>query len=164
MGIEVNGMVDLLDDLDDLQDDYGDDGPTWVTGTAVKYSRFLEFGTTPHTIEPDEADALRWEDASGVHFAAKVDHPGIDPKPFFRPAVNEVRLQGPGGFIKHNTQLELGEIDSTEEFVQTLAFALENRIKEIITRKGLIDTGSLRASITATPLADISKLPSEEDL
>ena len=164
MPVDIDGLADLFEDLDDLQDSYGDDGPTWVTGTNVEYAPHLEFGTSPHTIEPDDADALRWEDAEGVHFAMSVDHPGIDPKPFFRPAIAEVKLQGVEDFIEDNTELQIGEIDSTEELVSTLALALEGRIKEIITRKGLVDTGRLRISISAVPLADVSSLPSADEI
>lgn len=158
MGVEVNGLADVFEDLDDLEDDFT--GPTepWVVGTNVEYSIYLEFGTSSHPIEADEAEALRFESGGEVLFRDNVEHPGIDPMPFFRPAVNEVRLEGEVGFIRHHTRKEPEDIDTVREFVSTLALALENRIKEIITRKGLIDTGNLRNSVQAVPVSDVGNL------
>lgn len=47
-----------------------------------KYASFVEGGTKPHIIEARRAQALRWEDAEGVHFARSVQHPGTSPRPF----------------------------------------------------------------------------------
>jgi len=83
----------------------------------------------------------------------------MDAKPFFAPAINEVRLQGVDGFIRHNTKTSVEQLDTVNRVLQVLALALERRIKEIITQKGLIDTGTLRASIVAVPGTDPSVLP-----
>lgn len=71
----------------------------------------------------------------------------MDAKPFVRPALNEIRLEGVRGFIAHNTRTSVEELESAQDLVDTLGLALERRIKEIITAKGLIDTGALRASV-----------------
>jgi len=83
-----------------------------------------------------------------------VQHPGTDPQPFFRPAVNEVQLQGVDGFIRHNTRKDPTQIESSREFLQTLALALERRIKELAP----VDTGNLRASVGAVPIGDVGDL------
>lgn len=61
-------------------------------GTNVEYAPYIEFGTEPYVIEPDEAEALKWtgEDGEPV-FAKKVEHPGIPAQPFLFPAVDKVR-------------------------------------------------------------------------
>jgi len=46
--------------------------------------------------------------------------------------------------------------------VETLALAVERRVKEILTEKGLIDTGTLRASITTADTA--AALPSADEV
>lgn len=53
---------------------------------------FLEFGTDPHTITPDTADALRWfnDDGEAV-FAQKVQHPGFEPFSHARNAIDRRR-------------------------------------------------------------------------
>lgn len=158
MGVEVTGLADTFEALDKLEDDYSGPVEDYVVGTPVEYAPPLEFGSVPHEITPTDAEALRFEIDGEIVFSQSVDHPGNDPIPFFRPAVNEVRLQGVDGFIRHNTRKDIEDIDSTRELLQTLAFALEGRIKEIITQKGLVDTGNLRASVSAVPISDISEL------
>lgn len=63
-------------------------------GTNVEYAPYIEFGTEPYTIKPDDAEALKWtgEDGEPV-FASKVEHPGIPAQPFLFPAVDKVRNQ-----------------------------------------------------------------------
>jgi hypothetical protein len=87
----------------------------------------------------------------------------MDPKPFFQPAINEARIEGIRGFIRHNTDISLSQIDTLDQLLAVLALALERRVKEIITRKGLIDTGTLRASVLAVPGGDPSVLPDETE-
>lgn len=52
----------------------------------ASYASFVEGGTRAHTITVRRADALRWEDNDGVHFARSVHHPGTRPYPFMGPA------------------------------------------------------------------------------
>ncbi len=59
-------------------------------GSNVSYAPMIEFGTEPHVIEPDTAEALNWEDEEGEHFAKKVNHPGIESRSFLRPAIDKV--------------------------------------------------------------------------
>jgi len=88
----------------------------------------------------------------------------MDAKPFFRPAISEVRSRGVEGFIAENTGTTVEAQEDAADVLEILALALERRIKEIITDKGLIDTGTLRASVVAVRGADPSKLPVEDDL
>lgn len=114
-----------LDGLTGLQEEFGDRIEDWsgggsaYVGTAVEYSIYLEYGTSK-----------------------------MDPKPFFRPALAEAGA-GLEGFISEHTGTTVASITSADELVETIALALERRVKEIITEKGLIDTGTLRASIRA---------------
>lgn len=136
-------MAELNLDLDGLEETYEaldrledrwTGGGRWVVGTGVEYAIYLEFGTRH-----------------------------MDPKPFLRPAVTELQ-RGVGQFIRANTNTTLEEIDDVEELLRTIAFGLERRIKEIITQKGLVATGTLRASVSALPLADANMLPTAEDV
>ena len=132
--LDLDGLLDVQESLDDLEDRWTGHD-RWVVGTRVEYGIYLEFGT-------------RY----------------MDPKPFFRPAVNELKLQGVRGFIAHNTRTSIENIDSAGELVRVLALALERRIKEIITQKGLIDTGTLRASVAALPGGSVGDLPAVDDI
>ncbi len=132
--VETTGFEETIQDLKSLERDLGQGGP-WVVGSAVSYTVFVEFGT-------------RYMDA----------------RPFFRPAIAEVRAQGVDGFIEDNTRKSMSDIEDVDELVRTLAFALESRIKRIITKKGLIDTGTMRASVKAVPGADVSQLPSADEV
>jgi len=136
MDFEVNtdGFTDAIEELKDLEEDLGRGGP-WVVGTAVNYSLYLEFGTRH-----------------------------MDPKPFFRPVLSEVRMQGVEDFIDDNTRTTVQELDDVDAVVRTLALSIERRVKEVITKKGLIDTGTLRASVAAVPGAGAGDLPSADDI
>lgn len=59
----------------------------WRIHALASYSGFVELGTRPHEIRPRDARALRWVNASGIHFASRVWHPGTTPQPFLRPAL-----------------------------------------------------------------------------
>ena len=44
---------------------------------------FIEFGTRPHTIEPEDREALSWPGAG--HPVKRVNHPGTRAQPYLRP-------------------------------------------------------------------------------
>jgi len=129
--LTLDGVETVTESLDDLIDDVETLTP-YTVGTGVEYALFLEFGTSK-----------------------------MDAKPFFRPAITEVRAQGVDGFIHRNTQTRVAALDDIDSVLRVLSLALERRIKEIITDKGLIDTGTLRASIVAVRGDDPSVLPGE---
>ena len=54
-----------------------------VLESTAETSIFLNDGTRPHEIVPKNAKALRFETDGKVVFAARAQHPGIAPDPFF---------------------------------------------------------------------------------
>lgn len=58
---------------------------------AADHSAYVEYGTSPHIIRPDEAQALRFQAGGETVFATRVEHPGTAPQPFLRPALNDNR-------------------------------------------------------------------------
>jgi hypothetical protein len=131
--VDLSGMASLQETIDNLQDDI-ETTVTWVTGTAVEYAIYLEFGTRD-----------------------------MDPKPFVRPAarVYESNLEAA---IAADTNTTLQAIDDADQLVKVVAFGLERRIKKIITAKGLVETGTLRASVRAVPLRQIDSLPEADEI
>jgi hypothetical protein len=124
----LDGFEEAINELDDLEDD-AVTTETYTVGTAVFYATFLEFGTSK-----------------------------MDAKPFFRPVIDEVRRNRVEGFIADNTVTTVEALGDIDQVLKALALAMERRIKEVIRTKGLIDTGTLRASIVAVPGGN-SKLP-----
>ena len=58
----------------------------------VGYAAHVEFGTSPHIIEPRNANLLRFKDSSGnVVFARRMNHPGTQAQPFMTPAAEANR-------------------------------------------------------------------------
>lgn len=66
-------------------------------GTTLKRGLYVEGGTRAHEIRARRAQALRWEDAGGVHFAQRVQHPGTSAKPFMGPGY----LKAQGAILAH---------------------------------------------------------------
>lgn len=89
MNITENGNVDTGRLRASLSAEVTDDFNVKV-GTNVFYAPYIEYGTEPHEITPNEKAALRWEDEEGEHFAKRVQHPGTEPHPFLRPALDKV--------------------------------------------------------------------------
>jgi len=127
--LDLDGVERAIEEVREMKDDVQTTAE-FVVGTGVEYSIYLEFGTSK-----------------------------MDAKPFFQPVINEVRLQGVGGFISHNTQTTVEAIDTLDKVLRVLVVAIERRVKEVITQKGLIDTGTLRASVVAVPGDDPRALP-----
>lgn len=123
--LELEGLSETIEDLERLEERWTGQ-QQWLVGTSVEYAIYLEFGTSE-----------------------------MDPKPFFRPAVDRV-------------QSKIEDIadgaDSIDDLLSRVAIALEREVKQVITKKGLIDTGTLRASITAIPGGDPAQLPSAAEV
>jgi hypothetical protein len=132
--LELDGLDGAINALRELENDV-ETLTTFTVGTGVSYSVYLEFGTSK-----------------------------MDAKPFFRPAISEVRAKGVEGFIADHTGTTVDALGDAGDVLRVLALALERRIKEIITEKSLIDTGTLRASVVAVRGGDPSLLPVEDDL
>ena len=61
----------------------GDDNFKIHTGEpAHPHAAIHQFGTKPYTILPVNAKALRWEAMGMVHYAKRVEHPGIPARPY----------------------------------------------------------------------------------
>ncbi|MFZ4774628.1 MAG: hypothetical protein ACOYM3_04650 [Terrimicrobiaceae bacterium] len=58
-------------------------------GSNVKYAAVHEYGCGPYTIRPSKGKALRWGNASGVHFARTVRHPGFPARRMFETGIEE---------------------------------------------------------------------------
>jgi hypothetical protein len=123
--LDLDGLQSALDAVDDLQDDWGDSDAQYLVGTGVEYGIYLEVGTR-----------------------------NMDPKPFVRPAVDNVAAR---------VEQIVADADAADEAVARVAFSLEREIKQIITEKGLIDTGTLRASVVAIRGLDPAALPDAAD-
>jgi hypothetical protein len=55
---------------------------------GAPYSLFVHEGTRPHTIEPNQANVLRFPSKAGeIVFARQVDHPGTRSRPFLSDAL-----------------------------------------------------------------------------
>lgn len=135
---DIQGLEAHQRQLREERNEWTGDGGTWHVGTAVEYAIYIEFGTSK-----------------------------MDPKPFFRPALTEAQ-RDLSAFVRDNTETTLSQIDGPQELVRTIAFALERRVKEIITEKGLIDTGAMRASVQAVPseseLKELSDVAARSDV
>ena len=53
----------------------------------VEYGKFVEFGTPPHIINPNEKKALKFKMDGKNVIVKKVKHPGTRPNPFIRTAI-----------------------------------------------------------------------------
>lgn len=119
--------------LDDEIEDWSENAPTWVVGTAVEYAIYVEFGTSER-----------------------------NPRPFFRPVLTEAK-RDLSEFVRRHTETSLSRIDNPDELTRVIALALARRVKEVITEKGLIDTGTMRASVKAAR-GDPDPLPVADDV
>jgi len=59
-----------------------------VVYKVPEYTKFVEFGTSPHVIYPKNGKALKFNIAGKDIFVKKVNHPGTTPKPFIRHTIN----------------------------------------------------------------------------
>jgi len=117
--------------LKELKEDFSD-SPVYIVSADAEYAIYVEMGTRD-----------------------------MPPYPFFRPALREFKAN-PETFLIKNTELGgLGDIESTEELVETVALALEAQIKVNATAQApdrspgtapehpQVQTGNLRARISA---------------
>jgi HK97 gp10 family phage protein len=61
----------------------------YSVGTDVEYAKPVEFGSEPHIIAPDTAEALKFTVDGETVYTSKVNHPGTRAQPYLRPAVRE---------------------------------------------------------------------------
>lgn len=60
----------------------------YILVANTHYAPFVEFGTAPHTIRANDAQALFWKGAD--HPVKAVNHPGTPEQPFMRPARDRI--------------------------------------------------------------------------
>lgn len=133
MGAEMSGVADLVSTTEQLAEKWTG-RHTVEVGTDKEYGIYMEYGTKPHTIEPDTADALRFR-VDGVEVVTQhVDHPGTEPRPFMRPAAEATARSMRGAAISSDDLNEL-----TEKLAQI--------VKDYAQSYAPKDTGELAASI-----------------
>jgi len=66
--------------------------PAYRLSDGVGYGVDVEYGTAPHVITPSTMRALRFSSGGQTIFSKKVMHPGTEAQPFFRPALDQVKL------------------------------------------------------------------------
>lgn len=59
-----------------------------VRGKEGPLAHLVEFGTSPHPIQPKKGKVLAYVKDGETRFAKKVQHPGATAKPFVRPATD----------------------------------------------------------------------------
>lgn len=94
--VQRKWRANLTEDQESLREDIRifEEENLIQVGTRNEVLKFLEFGTRPHKIEADEAQALRWfNDEGDPVFAVSVMHPGIDAYGHLRSAIDEVTLR-----------------------------------------------------------------------
>lgn len=133
MGIDISGIDEATEDFTELQERLEDPEVAEV-GASADHAKYVEFGTDPHTIEADDAEALHFEIDGESVFAQSVQHPGTKPQPFIRPA----RLH-----VVANTQSYAEQAETSSDIVQLAAIDAVGVAK----RKVPVDDGDLRNSI-----------------
>jgi len=88
-----------------------------------------------------------------VHYAVYVDMgtSKMEARPFVKPAAEDVQMNLGHHLERHLTADFLNA--SEEEILKAAALAVEKRMKEIITEKGAVDTGTMRASVSIEKVA-----------
>ena len=80
----------LMKSINSTAPEEEDDKYSILFRAQAPYAANVEFGTAPHVIEPKDAKALRFKRGDQVVFARKVHHPGTQPQPYMRPAIDIV--------------------------------------------------------------------------
>lgn len=133
MGIEVSGLEDLQADLEQVSNKL-DDTDAALVGASADHAADVEFGTDPHTIEADDAEALHFELDGEEVFVKSVQHPGTEPQPFLRPAKRH---------IEANAEQYLEEAENTSDLVRIAAVEAVRKAKQ----EAPVDDGDLQNSI-----------------
>lgn len=131
--IRTVGLGRLFDALTSMIEAAEREGDWWV-GTVVRYSSFIEFGTSKMRARP-------YFQPSILRVARRLD--------FAKARTIGDRKRGRSMWAVMVDPD--AETDSDSPLAERLALELEREVKETIKEKGLIDTGHLRASIVAAP-------------
>ena len=131
--VEFTGISSLESTTKQLAQDWTGNYKFSV-GTNVSYAAVVEFGSQPHEITTDGADALHFTVNGTEVFATEVEHPGTEPQPFLRPASDATDRQA---------QSIVKDSDSLHDAIERLAAHVERVAKQ----KAPVDTGNLKMSI-----------------
>lgn len=133
MGADLEGVDSLIERTDSTARRWSGRA-RFSVGTNVEYAAYIEFGTRPHEITPNDNQALHFYVNGMEVFATHVEHPGTRPYPYMRPGA-EAAARRAEGLAKNSNDLE--------ELAEKLAAVVERVAK----RKVQVDTGRLKASI-----------------
>ena len=86
-------------------------------GATTYYAWWIEHGTAAHVIKSKTGKVL----AFGGQFAQSVQHPGLAPRPFMRPALDQAHAQAVDAFIKYAQDRLAGEGLNTPDTYQDAA-------------------------------------------
>ena len=64
---------------------------SWLIIVGADHAKPVEYGSRPHVITPNDAEALRFEIDGQIVFAQRVFHPGNPAQPYLRPAIDAHR-------------------------------------------------------------------------
>lgn len=133
----MQGVEPLEQSLDELENDWVLDREIiWVVGATADYAVPVEYGTDPHTIRADDAEALHFKIDGEEIFIKEVDHPGTQAQPYMRPGTDVVRARL--GKI-------VDEAESYPEYMEKVARAIERQASQFAP----VDDGNLKGSIGA---------------
>jgi hypothetical protein len=91
-GAMVNVVTGRLRDSIDVRLVTGADGwpLTYEVIADAPYASFVHEGTRPHHIAPRQASVLRFPKSGTMLYRPSVQHPGTQPRPFLRVAMDQV--------------------------------------------------------------------------
>lgn len=138
MGADLEGVADLNETIDDVARRWSGN-VAYAVGSDLDYAAAVEYGTDPHPITPDDADALRFEINGTVVYTKHVEHPGTEAQPYLRPA-----LDAAGN--------DLGTVANDATTLEQVTRRIAEDVESRATRKAPVDSGSLRASIHYYPI------------
>lgn len=133
MGIDVNGVSQIEEGLEDLKDRLESDRGA-IVGASADHAAPIEFGSDPHTIEADDAEALHFEYEGEEVFVKSVEHPGMEEQPFLRPAAR---------YVEANIEEYIEETESVEDAIKEAAVDGVRQAK----KNAAVDDGDLHNSI-----------------
>lgn len=65
-----------------------DSSGNWMIESRADHALDVEYGTQPHLITPNTGDYLKFESDGETVYTHFANHPGTDPQPYLRPALN----------------------------------------------------------------------------
>ena len=82
----------------------------WLVIVGADHAKPIEYGSRPHVITPNDAEALRFEIDGQIVFAQRVFHPGNPAQPYLRPAIDAHRQDLARNIADELRQIVLSEL------------------------------------------------------